>query len=132
MGGASRRPSLPLDHYPKNIGDMMKTIENKQLSDLLIELKARLVELYGDRLFSLILFGSQARGEATSDSDIDVMTVLDDPVNVAEEIYRMSDIGWHFMDKYGELVSIIPTAKSAFLDSAISFIRVVKREGIEI
>jgi len=36
------------------------------------------------------------------------------------------------MDKYGELVSIIPTAKSAFLDSAISFIRVVKREGIEI
>lgn len=111
---------------------MAKTIENKQLSALLTELKASLVTLYGDRLFSVILFGSQARGEATPDSDIDVMTVLDDPVNVAEEIYRTSDIGWHFMDKYGELVSIIPTAKSAFLDSAISFIRVVKREGIEL
>ncbi|BBC25569.1 nucleotidyltransferase domain-containing protein [Pseudanabaena sp. ABRG5-3] len=111
---------------------MTRAIENKQLSSLLNELKASLVNLYGDRLFSLILFGSQARGEATPDSDIDVMVVLNDPVNVAEEIYRMSDIGWHFMDEYGELVSIIPTAKSAFLDSAISFIRVVKREGIEL
>jgi uncharacterized protein len=70
---------------------MTKTIENKQLSNLLIELKASLVNLYGDRLFSLILFGSQARGEATPDSDIDVMAVLNDPVNVAEEIYRMSE-----------------------------------------
>ncbi|MFM7602050.1 MAG: nucleotidyltransferase domain-containing protein, partial [Pseudanabaena sp.] len=130
--GAKRRPSLPLDHYPKIIGDMTKTIENKRLSDLLIELKASLVKLYGDRLFSLILFGSQARGEATPDSDIDVMAVLNDPVNVAEEIYRTSDIRYHFLNEYGELVSIIPTAKSAFLDSAISFIRVVKREGIEL
>ena len=111
---------------------MTKTIKNKQLSNLLNELKSSLVNLYGDRLFSLILFGSQARGEATPDSDIDVMAVLNDPVNVAEEIYRMSDIGWHFMNEYGELVSIIPTAKSAFLDSAISFVRVVKREGIEL
>ena len=132
MGGAKRRPSLPLDHYPKNIGDMTKTIENKQLSDLLIELKTSLVELYGDRLFSLILFGSQARGEATPDSDIDVMTVLDDPVNVAEEIYRTSDIRWNFMMEYEELISIIPTTKSSFLSSATSLIRVVKREGIEL
>jgi predicted nucleotidyltransferase len=111
---------------------MTRTIENKQLSSLLNELKASLVELYGDRLFSLILFGSQARGEATPDSDIDVMVVLNDPVNVAEEIYRTSDICYHFLNDYGELVSLIPTTKSAFLDSAISLIRVVKREGIEL
>jgi predicted nucleotidyltransferase len=121
-----------LELASKIIGEMTKAIANKQLSNLLIELKASLVELYGDRLFSLILFGSQARGEATPDSDIDVMTVLDDPVNVAEEIYRTSDIRYHFLNEYGELVSIIPTAKSAFLDAAISLIRVVKREGIEL
>ncbi len=111
---------------------MYKILDNNQLSSLLNELKALLVELYGQRLFSLILFGSQARGDATPDSDIDVMAVLDDPVNPVEEISRMSDIGWYFMSKYGELVSIIPTAKSAFLDSEISFVRVVKREGIKL
>lgn len=111
---------------------MTQIIENKQLSSLLTELKASLVNLYGDRLFSVILFGSQARGEATPDSDIDVMTVLDDPVNVAEEIYRTSDIRWNFMMEYEELISIIPTTKSSFLSSATSLIRVVKREGIEL
>jgi len=111
---------------------MTKTIENKQLLNLLNELKASLVNLYGDRLFSLILFGSQARGEATLDSDIDVMAVLDGPVNVAEEIYRTSDIRYHFLNEYGEIVSLIATTKSNFLASANSLVRVVKREGIEI
>lgn len=112
---------------------MPQTIENQQqLAILLKELKASLVNLYGDRLFAMILFGSQARGEATPDSDIDVMAVLNDPVNVAEEIYRMSDISWYFLDKYDELVSIIPTAKSSFVDASTSFIRVVKREGIAV
>jgi uncharacterized protein len=42
------------------------------------------------------------------------------------------NISYYFMNEYGELVSIIPTAKSAFLDAAISLIRMVKREGIEL
>jgi len=112
---------------------MPQTIENQQqLAILLQELKASLVNLYGDRLFAMILFGSQARGEATPDSDIDVMAVLNDPVNVAEEIYRMSDIRYRFLNDYGELVSIIPTNKSKFLASTSSLIRVVKREGIKV
>ncbi|MBD2149476.1 nucleotidyltransferase domain-containing protein [Pseudanabaena sp. FACHB-1277] len=112
---------------------MPQTIENQQqLAILLKELKASLVNLYGDRLFAMILFGSQARGEATPDSDIDVMAVLNDPVNVAEEIYRMSDIRYRFLNDYGELVSIIPTNKSKFLASTSSLIRVVKREGIKV
>jgi predicted nucleotidyltransferase len=69
---------------------MITTIKNKQLFVLLNELKSSLVELYGDRLFSVILFGSHARGEATSESDIDVMIVLADPVNAVEERSRMS------------------------------------------
>ena len=112
---------------------MPQTIENQQqLAILLKDLKASLVNLYGDRLFAMILFGSQARGEATPDSDIDVMAVLNDPVNVAEEIYRMSDIRYRFLNDYGELVSIIPTNKSKFLASTSSLIRVVKREGIKV
>ena len=110
----------------------VQTIQNQYLVNLLNELKAGLVDLYGDRLFAVILFGSQARGEATPDSDIDVMAVLNDPVDFAKEIYRMSDVSWHFLDKYGELVSIIPTAKSSFLGTSTSFIRVVKREGIAV
>lgn len=111
---------------------MITTIKNKQLFVLLNELKSGLVELYGDRLFSVILFGSHARGEATSGSDIDVMVVLADPVNAVEERSRMSSLFWCFLREYDELISIIPMSKSRFLAGEISFLRVVKREGIEI
>ena len=111
---------------------MIKTIPNQRLSVLLNELKVSLLGIYGDRLFSLILFGSQSRGEATLDSDIDVMAVLDDSVNVIEERSRLSDISWHYLMKYDELVAIVPMSKARFLAGEISFLRVVKREGIEI
>jgi predicted nucleotidyltransferase len=111
---------------------MITTIKNKQLFVLLNELKSALVELYGDRLFSVILFGSHARGEATSESDIDVMIVLADPVNAVVERSRMSSLFWYFLREYDELISIIPISKSRFLAGEISFLRVVKREGIEI
>ena len=111
---------------------MLTTIKNKQLFALLNELKSGLAELYGDRLFSVILFGYHARGEATSESDIDVMIVLADPVNAVEERARMSSLFWYFLREYDELASIIPISKSRFLEGEISFLRVVKREGIEI
>ncbi|WP_271254546.1 nucleotidyltransferase domain-containing protein [Pseudanabaena sp. Chao 1811] len=111
---------------------MITTIKNKQLFVLLNELKSALVELYGDRLFSVILFGSHARGDATSESDIDVMVVLADPVNAVAERSRMSSLFWYFLREYDELISIIPISKSRFLAGEISFLRVVKREGIEI
>ncbi|MFM9024014.1 MAG: nucleotidyltransferase family protein, partial [Planctomycetaceae bacterium] len=39
---------------------------------LLDELKERLTAAYGHRLYTVVLFGSEARGEAGPDSDIDV------------------------------------------------------------
>ena len=45
---------------------------------------------------------------------------------------RLSDMSWHYLMKYDELVSIVPMSKARFLRGEISFLRVVKREGIEI
>ncbi|MBF2002201.1 MAG: nucleotidyltransferase domain-containing protein [Synechococcales cyanobacterium C42_A2020_086] len=46
------------------------------LQPILKQLKQDLTELYSDRLINLTLFGSQARGDSESDSDIDVLVVL--------------------------------------------------------
>ena len=103
-----------------------------KLYRLLDELKTNLIHLYGQQLYSLILFGSQARGEANSDSDIDIMTVLEDPIDVAKEVHKTSDIRFYFIDKYEELISIVPVSKSEFTSSSISLIRIAKREGIRL
>ena len=43
---------------------------------VLDELKDRLAFAYGERLHAVVLFGSEARGDARPDSDIDVLAVL--------------------------------------------------------
>ena len=41
--------------------------------------KEVLVRQYGKRLKGVILYGSMARGQATSDSDIDLLVLLEPP-----------------------------------------------------
>ena len=48
------------------------------LGQIAIALRDNLVNIYGDRLAHLILFGSQARGDAKPDSDLDLLIVLHD------------------------------------------------------
>lgn len=72
---------------------LTKTLNiSDRLQLLLQELKSKLQELYGDRLFSVLLYGSVARGEANADSDIDVLVVLKERVLPVQEIRRMADI----------------------------------------
>jgi len=63
-----------------------------QLKAILSELHARLSELYGKRLERLVLYGSQARGDAEPDSDIDVLVVLKDLGRRWDESRRVSEI----------------------------------------
>lgn len=48
---------------------------------LLKQVKALLQDAFGERLRGVILYGSEARGEAEPDSDIDFLVLLEGPVN---------------------------------------------------
>ncbi len=71
---------------------MPLTIINQRLKAILTQLRSQLENHYGDRIVQLILFGSQARGDAHPDSDIDVLVVLKGEVNQGEEIEETSKI----------------------------------------
>ena len=51
-------------------------MKHPQLDHIIKELQDRMTETYHDRLIALVLFGSQARGDANPDSDIDILVVL--------------------------------------------------------
>ena len=59
------------------------------------ELRHQLEALYGARLVRMVLYGSQARGDAERSSDIDVLVVLQGPVSPGEEIARTSESSHH-------------------------------------
>ncbi len=102
----------------------------RDITPILQELKARLEELYGERLKGLYLFGSYARGEAEPDSDIDVLMVLDDYEYTSDPIREVSRIGSELSLKHDCLISIMPMREGDWERQESGLSRNVSREGI--
>ena len=105
---------------------------NEKLQTILTELRAKLAALYGDRLVKVILFGSQARGDATLESDIDVMVVLQGKVNPYEEVDRTNALTSALSLKYDTLISTLFVAEERFQSERSPLLLNVRREGVRV
>lgn len=92
--------------------------------------KEKVADLYGERLDQILLFGSQVRGEATEASDVDLMVVLEGPVDRFEEIDRMGELTWEIDLEHGVLLAVVPVSTEAFEQGASPLLRNVRREGV--
>jgi predicted nucleotidyltransferase len=57
---------------------------NKQIETILTKTQQGIKTLYGEQLDKILLFGSQARGDATPESDIDILSVLKNSFNYSQ------------------------------------------------
>jgi len=103
---------------------------NDETRRIISELRVRLLELYGDRLNRLILYGSSARGEANTDSDLDLVVVLKGAVTPGEEIDRMIDIITELNLKYEVLLSIYPVSEENYQRVKSPLLLNIHKEGI--
>lgn len=94
------------------------------------EFKKEIEKLYGKRLKRVILYGSYARGDATEDSDIDLLIVLEGNVIPGEEIDRMIDIITEINLKYGMLISVYPVSEKDYTNVNSPLLINVRREGV--
>jgi predicted nucleotidyltransferase len=88
----------------------------------------RLKVLYRDRLDSIVLYGSRARGEAKDDSDIDLLIVLKDFEDFWDEFHTISPIASAVSLEYDVVISALPIRKADLERSRSPFILNVKRE----
>ena len=88
---------------------------NPKIRDILAELRRQFEVLYGERLVKMVLYGSQARGDAESGSDIDVLVVLQGSVNPGEEIAATGEIVAELSLRFNEVVSCVFMEEERFV-----------------
>ena len=101
-----------------------------EIQGVIEELKRELIKLYGWRLKNIVLYGSWARGEATEDSDIDVLVVLEGKVIPGREIDKMIDAITEINLRYNVLLSVYPISEKRYHTLNSPLLINVRREGI--
>lgn len=87
---------------------------------------------YGDRFAGLLLYGSQARGQAEVGSDIDLLVLLQAPFDYFQEIWDLAELLYPLQLESDRLISVKPAALPDFPAGILQFYRHARREGIQL
>ena len=103
-------------------------MENERIFQQLIP---KIVEIYGDLLVSVILYGSVARGTQTDESDIDIAVMLRNKEN-NEMKERMTDIIVDLELEHNKVLSIlrIDYEKFKIWEDTMPFYKNMKKDGV--
>ena len=100
-------------------------------TELLKGIKARLMELYGSRFRGLVLYGSHARKDFNEESDIDLLCLLEGPVNTIEEINPIVDNTYSLQLEYPDgIFHIYAVDIEDFENGAYPLCIEAKKEGV--
>lgn len=103
---------------------------DERIKPLINQIKEHLIKTYGERIKEVILYGSYVRGEATGDSDIDLLVLVDESLNPFEVRKGLSDLLFDILLEKGELVSVVAVPEPFFENYNSPFMLNVKKEGV--
>ncbi|MBN2182697.1 MAG: nucleotidyltransferase domain-containing protein [Sedimentisphaerales bacterium] len=102
----------------------------EKIKKLIGRIKAHLRNVYGDKIKKVILYGSYVRGEATSESDIDILLLVDQSLNSFEVRESLSELLFDILLDEGELISVIAIPENLYENYNSPFMLNAKREGL--
>ena len=86
--------------------------------------------IYGERYRGLVLYGSYARGEADEGSDVDVLLLLDEKVDLARELRSVEPVTWPLSLEMVVTISLLPVSVERYRNGADPFMLNVRKAGI--
>lgn len=95
------------------------------------ELVEGLIDLFNDKLVSIILYGSVARGTNTDESDVDIAIILKDAKSQSVQD-KLVDFTLNLDLKYDKVFSVIDIDYEEFLkwENVLPFYKNVKKDGV--
>jgi predicted nucleotidyltransferase len=103
---------------------------DEKIKQLINQIKAHLIKIYGGKIKRVILYGSFVRGEATRDSAIDILVLVDPSLNSFEVRESLSDLLFDILLEEGEHISVIVVPECFYDNYNSPFILNVKKEGV--
>ena len=100
------------------------------LERLLPVLHQALTDSLGDRLDQVVLFGSQARGDAGPTADVDVLVVVNDELDYGDLIRRTSRLIGELSLGFDVVISRAFVSRERFESEQSPFLINVRREGV--
>jgi predicted nucleotidyltransferase len=102
----------------------------KQDEPVLQKCQAVLYTLYRERLKGVVLYGSCARGTDRTESDLDLMILLEGPVDAALEIRRIWQVLYPLQLESERLLSVMPVDIAHYNQGSYALYRKAKEEGV--
>ncbi len=99
-------------------------------TQLLAALKTRLRKAHGKRLQGIVLYGSEVRGEARPDSDIDVLVLLTGPLDYGTDLRTNIDALYDLVLELERPISATPVDIAAYEAAEYPLYRNAKAEGV--
>ena len=94
------------------------------------KLESALRDQYGEDSPVILVYGSQARGDQNSESDVDVLLIYRRDVQPGREIIRLSPVLAELNLRYQLLFSILPTSEQEYKKNISPFWKKVRSESI--
>lgn len=110
-------------------------VKDMKARKVLERIDTSITELFKDKLENIILYGSYARNENTSESDIDVMVIVDEAeCKIREYEDKITDIMVDLSLEYDIVVSIYTQSVEEYEKQAkvLPFLINVQKEGINV
>jgi predicted nucleotidyltransferase len=92
--------------------------------------KTRLRRAFGSRLHGIVLYGSVARGEATTESDIDLLVLLEGPVDAWHDLRKCVEALYDLQLEITHPIHAIPVSARDYHAGKYALYRNVKKYGV--
>jgi len=104
----------------------------QHIRDVILKLEEGLKAFYGDRFHGLLLYGSYARGDAREGSDVDLLLLLEGPVDPVREILESEPITWPLSLDSGLVLSVMPADFEAYQRGEGLFLKAVRKDAVPV
>jgi predicted nucleotidyltransferase len=112
---------------------MLRTKTKSEIDLIMSELLERTIQIFGNKLKKVVLYGSYARGDFDEESDMDVMFLVDkEEAELRKDVDKVISLETEIGLQYDVFISPLLQSNAKFLKylPVIPFYQNIEKEGI--